>query len=93
MRCGADEENSTDIWEARGHLAGADLVAWEDGSAEAERAERIEAHLADCKACRIRLEELRETGRLLRRRFPLPDDPAARERLLRDLLGDGEPER
>ena len=86
------DDDGKDVWEARGHLAGGDLVAWEDGSADGERAGRIAAHLAGCEACQIRLDELRETGRLLRRRFPLAADPAARERLIKDLLDDAEPE-
>jgi len=70
-----------------GHLADEDLVVWEDGSATGDRRRRIESHLATCAACQRRLEEFREVGRILRRHYPLVDDPKARERLMAELGG------
>lgn len=87
------DADDSDPWQRPGHPSGGDLVAYEDGSADPQRAARIATHLADCATCRSRLGEFREVGRAIRRAFPLPNDPAARARFLADLLGRPDPER
>ena len=65
------------------HVSDADLVAYEDNDpADAARVARIAAHLVACPACRQRLADFAEVGRLLRERYPLKDDPAARAAIL-----------
>ena len=68
------------------HLSDGELVAWDDGSLREERQARVEAHLAACPACRVRLAGFQEVERLLRERYPLVDDPAARDRILERLV-------
>jgi anti-sigma factor RsiW len=65
-----------------GHLSDADLVACVDGDPDAERRRRIETHLRACPECERRLAEFRAVGGLLRKRYPLVDDPGAREAIV-----------
>ena len=58
----------------------------EDGLSPVDRT-RFEAHLAECEACRLYLEQFRQTIRALER---LPEEslsPAAREALLTAFRG------
>jgi len=66
-----------------------DLSAWIDGELAAPRRSAVEAHLASCRACTARVEELRAVDRALRS-LPEPAVGAAlRARLGDRLSGEG----
>jgi anti-sigma factor RsiW len=67
------------------HLTDGELVAWDDRSLDEGLGRRVEDHLAACPACREHLADFLEVERLLQERYPLVDDPAARERILERL--------
>jgi anti-sigma factor RsiW len=58
------------------------VTAWLDGDLPADDRARFDAHLADCPYCRVYLEQMRQTARLLGRLSEDSIDPAARDTLL-----------
>ena len=58
------------------------VTAWLDDALPATERVRFDAHLADCPYCRVYLEQLRQTTRLLGDLSEESIDPVARDALL-----------
>lgn len=58
------------------------VTAWLDGALPAVERSRFDAHLVDCPYCRVYLEQMRQTARLLGGLSEDTIDPAARDALL-----------
>ena len=58
------------------------VTAWLDGALPPAERSRFDAHLADCPYCRVYLDQMRRTVRLLGGLSEETIDPAARDALL-----------
>jgi anti-sigma factor RsiW len=58
------------------------VTAWLDGALPVADRARFDAHLIDCPYCRVYLEQMRQTVRLLGRLSEETIDPVARDDLL-----------
>lgn len=67
------------------------VTAWLDGALPVADRARFDAHLDDCPYCRVYIEQMRQTSRLLGELSEDSVDPVARDALLacfRDWRGD-----
>lgn len=69
------------------NVPGEDLVAYTDGDLDEARHAEIKEHLKTCWACREQLASSEDIGRMVRSRFPLQDNPAARAEIMRQVRG------